>query len=495
MDEILPSGVKLRDPHDMDGLRDDIHTDVMSAMDRYVNGAEFGDVRLEVTNMQYADKSRYSLAEQKEALLDDKTLARRLRGDLRLIDKNTNEVLDEVKGKTLARVPYLTPRGTMIHNGSEYGGIMQSRLLPGAYTRRRGDGEIETHFNVRPGTGSAMRLSFSPADAQYRLRVGSSNVHAYSVFRDLGVTDEELEARWGAEVLAMNKGKYDKRATERAYNKAVPEWDREEIADHDGRVEALRAAMDKAQMATAMAKQNLPNLYDVRKSASWRMVGMSLSKAASVNEADVAAGDFAPDTNVDSVYDSLADLDFAAEEALTKIANFAPDLETGDVTESYSDIHSGRRPRLASMSAWPDHWLNDASPLGWLQWFEGYENGERTEDDDRQKLRWKKFKARHGAAFKSNPTPRRAYALRNWAIDPLLFLPKGKREAFAKKMETYRTTEYMKWYLAKNTSTLAKKKALLTRAKRRGFVSDAKEHKALMQAAIEGFLKPSDIIK
>ena len=108
----------------------------------------------------------------------------------------------------------------------------------------------------------------------------------------------------------------------------------------------------------------------------------------------------------------------AALTELTKKASdteFEPDLAPEDMRESYNSIYGHVGPRLASMKEWPEHWLDDQDGMGWLQWYEQYSAGRRTENDDRQIKRWKSFKARHGSQLKANPTPRRAYAVRNWA--------------------------------------------------------------------------------
>jgi DNA-directed RNA polymerase beta subunit len=273
-----PAGVRLRDPDDTDGVREDIESGVMKAMQNYVHGYEYGGTRLELSDMAYVDKPRYSLAEQREALLKDATLARRLRGTVTLVDTETNKPLEVRKNMTLARVPYLTQRGTMIHNGSEYAPVSQSRLLPGAYTRKRNNGELETHFNVRPGTGSAIRMSLDPTTGQYRMRVGTSNVHAYSVFKDLGVTDAEMERRWGPEILEANRAGYDSRAVDRVYMKAIPRWQRDASLPKADKARNVVEAFSRAQVAGAVLRENLPNLYSREKAASWRLRGRAMEK-------------------------------------------------------------------------------------------------------------------------------------------------------------------------------------------------------------------------
>lgn len=119
---------------------------------------------------------------------------------------------------------------------------------------------------------------------------------------------------------------------------------------------------------------------------------------------------------------------------------FIPDYKPEDIQDAYNAIYGHYGPRLASMDKWPSEWIkSDVDPMGWLQWFEQYKAGRRTEDDDRQIKRWKSFKARHGSQFKKNPTPRRAFALRNWAIDPLKMIEdEDQRRQLAEAMENYK---------------------------------------------------------
>ena len=119
---------------------------------------------------------------------------------------------------------------------------------------------------------------------------------------------------------------------------------------------------------------------------------------------------------------------------------FIPDYKPEDIQDAYNAIYGHYGPRLASMDKWPAEWIkSDVDPMGWLQWYEQYKAGRRTDDDARQIKRWKSFKARHGSQFKKNPTPRRAFALRNWAIDPLKMIEdEDQRRQLAEAMEDYK---------------------------------------------------------
>lgn len=101
-----------------------------------------------------------------------------------------------------------------------------------------------------------------------------------------------------------------------------------------------------------------------------------------------------------------------------KSSEFTPDYTPEDLKAMgvYDQVY-GDAPSEASMDKWPAHWLHEQDPLGWLQWYERYSGGRRTEDDARQIKRWESFKARHGSQYASKPTDRRKAALRNWGID------------------------------------------------------------------------------
>ena len=129
-------------------------------------------------------------------------------------------------------------------------------------------------------------------------------------------------------------------------------------------------------------------------------------------------------------------------------ADFAPDYTPEDLRRMgvYEEVYDRTKPRLASLNSWPQHWFHPEDKMGWLEWYEKYNAGRRMEDDERQIKRWKAFKARHGGqAFQENPTPRRAYALRNWGIDPVKLLNQGENQVKLKEsMRAYRDKKYEK---------------------------------------------------
>lgn len=118
--------------------------------------------------------------------------------------------------------------------------------------------------------------------------------------------------------------------------------------------------------------------------------------------------------------------------------NFKPDLTPKKMRMLGILNANGILPIYASQKKWPKKWVHQQDPGGWGQWYDRYSAGRRTEDDNRQIKRWLSFKARHGSSFEKNPTPRRAFALMNWGIDPLKLVNKNKLEAIKKSMELYK---------------------------------------------------------
>lgn len=256
-----PDGIELYDMEDYAKHRNLIFNDAKESLIKQFP-KEHNGVRMELADVDYVDPDDYSFREQKQALLDDKFLARRLRGTVKLTDANTGELLDS-KTITLMRVPWLSDRGTFIREGNEWGTIAQQRLLPGAYSRIQANGDLETQFNVRPGTGGAFRVGMNPESAQYKLNIAGSDLHLYSLLHDMGISDEAMERKWGSEILQMNAEKYDARVLEKAYQKIVPEWVRKKEvgASREKKIQLIKDAFNRSQMATAVAKKTLPNLF------------------------------------------------------------------------------------------------------------------------------------------------------------------------------------------------------------------------------------------
>jgi hypothetical protein len=262
---LIPQGVNLRDPEDFGSLRDSVFEKTKeSIVSKFPHS--YAGVRMEVEDVDYEQPKVFDLKTQKDALLKNRFLSWRLRGTLKLYDEKTNSLLDKKK-ITLMRVPYLTDRGTTIHNGNEYVTLTQARLLPGIYTRKRNTGEVEAHFNPRRGTGNTFRVRLEPETQLYKMAIGQASLRLYSLLHDLGIPDEDLEKRWGSEILAANKKAYDSRVFDKAYMRLVrnpdPNLAKEEKA------KAIKDALNQSKFDSSVIGRTLPNLLNRKIASTW----------------------------------------------------------------------------------------------------------------------------------------------------------------------------------------------------------------------------------
>jgi DNA-directed RNA polymerase beta subunit len=450
-----PPGVELREPGDFKTLRTRIYDRAKDALEKSFPQV-YGGVRMELHGTSYHDPEDYSLSDEKQALAQDQFLGRRLRGTVKLFDHQTGELLDE-KNTTLMRVPYLSQRGTFIHGGNDYANLTQSRLIPGIYTRRKKNGTVETQVNVRPGSGNSFRVDLDPESGQFKMHTAGSSLHLYSLLKDMGVPDEQMRDMWGEQVLRMNAAKYDRRTTDKAYLKIVPRFLKEPDPTPERRVELIKNSLERASVHEYVARRNLANMFDMTKQANWK--AKELGRQASGVQDLPFLPTMTPEEAMDALMDDCPWME-AGYEAFEKQAadNMEDSLDPDDLQEEYNSLYGRQGPRLASMKKWPDKWIPEGSnELGWLAWYFDYARGKRTSDDERQILRWKSFKSRHGQAFAKNPTPKRAFALRNWAIDPLKLLPDGMKEDFEQEMDAYKEKKKLKWEAEKAGAVPGKK--------------------------------------
>ena len=161
--------------------------------------------RLELEDADYDGKRDFSLAEQRKAILENRTLAVPLKGRWRLVDAVTGDTVDKTNRRVVMNVPYLTERGTFIRNGHEVGLNYMMRLQPGVYTRVRGNGLYEAHVNPEQGSGQQFKMELDPESGIFNIRRGYRKYHLYPLLKAAGVTDDELAASWGKDLLAVNR--------------------------------------------------------------------------------------------------------------------------------------------------------------------------------------------------------------------------------------------------------------------------------------------------
>lgn len=159
---------------------------------------------LAIEHVDYDDPDDISIQDQKKAILEGNSCTRRLRGEWVLRDAKTDDVVSRTRRMTLMNVPYITDRGTFIRNGHEYAFSNIMRMEPGVYTKGRAD-EVSAQFNVKKGSGAGFNMQLAPNTGIFRIKRETSTAPAYTVFRDMGITDEQMKEAWGQELFDKNK--------------------------------------------------------------------------------------------------------------------------------------------------------------------------------------------------------------------------------------------------------------------------------------------------
>lgn len=257
--EVFPEGVELHEFDDVDYWRNHIYDRVKTSLSEAFPRS-YGGVTLELSDLDWADPDRWSPEEERKAALNRGTMMRRLRGTVTLKDKETGEVLDSVQ-KTIMGVPYLTGRGVFIHKGSHYTSARQARLEPGVFSRRRANGELETHFNLAPKSGKPFRVVFEPESMLFRMNLGGSSLKLYSILHDLGVDDQTLRDAWGDTVFAANQKRYDRNDINKLFDKLFPYEDGKEMRPED-KIARLREKLLEGKISRWIVQQTLGTHLD-----------------------------------------------------------------------------------------------------------------------------------------------------------------------------------------------------------------------------------------
>lgn len=115
---------------------------------------------LSISNVK-AHKKPYTQHDEKDAILQSKSLTYPIKGDLTLTSKLTGKVVDHVKDFPLLDSFHITGKHSLVYKGNNYVVSNQLVLSPGIYTRtKENTGELEAHFNT--GKGASFRIVLDP---------------------------------------------------------------------------------------------------------------------------------------------------------------------------------------------------------------------------------------------------------------------------------------------------------------------------------------------
>lgn len=207
--------------------------------------------RLEARNMR-AERKEFTTEDEKDAILQSKSLTYPIKADLVLIDKQTGKVVDEHKDFSLMDAFHLTGKHTLLYKGNNYTVANQLQLRPGVYTRTRDTGELESHFNT--GTGRSFKLTLDPQTGIFYVEVGSSKIPAAPLLTQVfGIGPKEAGSYVPPEVWADNlaavKGKEIKYLTD-FYKRMVSTSKQQPGASQEMMAAQLRDSLEGSQLST-----------------------------------------------------------------------------------------------------------------------------------------------------------------------------------------------------------------------------------------------------
>lgn len=207
--------------------------------------------RLEVHNLR-AERKDYTHDDEKKAILESRSLNYPIKGDLRLINKATGKVADEVKDFTLMDGFHMTQKHTLLYKGNNYTVANQLQLRPGVYTRVDNVGGLETHFNT--GSGRSFKLELDPQTFLFTITPDSTSAKtplAPLLSKVFGIGPREVSNYVPPEVwndnIAATAGKED-RYIAQLYHKMVSTSKQIEGASVEQMAAQLKESLANSQL-------------------------------------------------------------------------------------------------------------------------------------------------------------------------------------------------------------------------------------------------------
>lgn len=215
---------------------------------------------LELSNLRY-DTKDFAPSSQKKAILRGDTLFESIKGTVRMMDTE-GKVIDEVDNFTVARIPWFTPRHTLIVGGNEYSVSNQVRPKPGVYARKRANGILEASFNTKGGKN--FNVTMDPAKGEPQMEYGSTKIPLYPVLRQAGISHDQIAKSWGNKLADKNAKDLlpkQKKIVEKLYKKVVPEYGRKGALSSEDMSKEVFSRYTSAQMDPEVNARTLGKPY------------------------------------------------------------------------------------------------------------------------------------------------------------------------------------------------------------------------------------------
>lgn len=155
----------------------------------------------------HVDKKEFTTADEKDAILQSRSLTYPIRGTLLLHDRATGKLVDRVQNFALADTFHVTNKHTLLYKGNNYSVANLMQLRPGVYTRKTNNGELETNINT--GKGATFSLGLDSKTMQiFFSKINGNGLNipiAPLLTKGFGLSDSDIQQFVPAEIWQANK--------------------------------------------------------------------------------------------------------------------------------------------------------------------------------------------------------------------------------------------------------------------------------------------------
>lgn len=266
-----------------------------------------------------------SASEQKKVLLTKGNKTIGIYGDLTIKDIVSGKVVASLKKHRLMSVPYYTQRFTMMVDGNEYAVVSQMRTKSGVYTRKRGNDELESAFNLEKGAN--FKLIMDPDTGIFKVDILNCTFPVWALLQILGAKPEDGVRAVGEELYKKNYAAVTDAQLNRARNmlyKKLVKYKDDVDTSHTSATEmdeGIRAYFNGTKMDPETTEVTLGTAYH---SVSAATILRAMGKIIELykGETDVDERDNLEFQKIYGVEDLLAEVVTKSKDITSKITKF-----------------------------------------------------------------------------------------------------------------------------------------------------------------------------
>jgi DNA-directed RNA polymerase beta subunit len=182
-----------------------------------------------------------------------------------LLVKRAEKVVDHEKNFSLMDSFALTKKHALVYKGNNYSVANQLQLLPGIYTRRKGNGELESHVNT--GTGQSFSVTLEPQTGIFYAQILSASSPISPLLIDVfKVPHSEIEKYVPKQIWDNNVKAYIGNETKLLnwlYTRLVSTSLQKPGASKDEMITALKVALEASKLSERTTTITLGEAHSV----------------------------------------------------------------------------------------------------------------------------------------------------------------------------------------------------------------------------------------